>query len=60
MSILSPVDRDLAVVYSPLMPVPFRERLRDRGLRFVEVPDEEFDIDGRERPRAVSTTVCDG
>jgi N-dimethylarginine dimethylaminohydrolase len=27
MSIVSPVDRDLAVVYSALIPVPFRERL---------------------------------
>jgi N-dimethylarginine dimethylaminohydrolase len=42
MSILSPVDRDLAVVYSPLMPVPLREMLIDRGYGFVEVPDEEF------------------
>lgn len=42
MSILSPVDVDLAVVYSPLMPVPFREWLLDRGMRLVEVPDEEF------------------
>lgn len=42
MSIISPVDADLAVVYSPLMPVPFRERLIDLGIRFVEVPDEEF------------------
>jgi N-dimethylarginine dimethylaminohydrolase len=42
MSILSPVDRDLAVVYSPLMPVPFREWLCDRGVRLVEVPDAEF------------------
>jgi N-dimethylarginine dimethylaminohydrolase len=42
MSILSPVDEDLAVVYSPLMPVPFREWLADRGIRFVEVPREEF------------------
>lgn len=42
MSILSPVDRDLAVLYSPLVPVPFRERLRALGYRFVEVPDEEF------------------
>ncbi len=42
MSILSPVDHDLAVVYSPLMPVPFREWLDERGYRFVEVPDEEF------------------
>ena len=46
MSIISPVDRDLAVVYSPLMPVPFREWLRARGIRLVEVPDEEFDSMG--------------
>ena len=42
MSILSPLDRDLALVYSPLMPVPFRNFLLARGLAFVEVPDEEF------------------
>lgn len=46
MSIISPVDRDLAVVYSPLMPVPFRERLLDLGYSLVEVPDEEFDSMG--------------
>jgi N-dimethylarginine dimethylaminohydrolase len=46
MSILSPVDRDLAVVYSPLLPVPFREWLHDREIAFVEVPDEEFDSMG--------------
>lgn len=46
MSILSPVDRHLAVVYSPLMPVPFRERLLDLGYTLVEVPDEEFDSMG--------------
>ena len=42
MSIISPVDRDLAVVYAPLMPVPFREFLLDRGISLVEVPDDEF------------------
>ena len=42
MSVLSPVDKDLAVVYSPLMTVPFREELKTRGIKFVEVPDEEF------------------
>jgi len=46
MSILSPVDRDLAVVYSPLMPVPLRERLLERGVELVEVPPEEFDTLG--------------
>ena len=46
MSLLSPVDRDLAVVYSRLLPVPFREWLLERGIRLVEVPDEEFDTMG--------------
>ena len=36
----------LAVVYSPLLPVPFREFLVDRGYRLVEVPDEEFNSMG--------------
>ncbi len=46
MSFISPVDRDLAVVYSPLMPVSFREWLLERGFTLVEVPDEEFDTMG--------------
>jgi N-dimethylarginine dimethylaminohydrolase len=46
MSIISPVDRDLAVVYSPLMPVPFRSWLLDRGIALVEVPDSEFESMG--------------
>ena len=46
MSILSPVDRDLAVVYSPLMPVTFREALLGLGYTLVEVPDDEFDSMG--------------
>jgi len=43
MSIVSPLDRNLALVYSPLMPVPFRNQLLERGFELVEVPDEEFD-----------------
>ena len=46
MSLISPVDRDLAVVYSRLLPVPFRQLLLDRGFRLVDVPDEEFDSMG--------------
>jgi N-dimethylarginine dimethylaminohydrolase len=42
MSLVSPVDRDLAVVYSPLLPVPFRKLLLGRGYRLIEVPDDEF------------------
>lgn len=43
MSILSPVDKDLAVIYSPYMPIVFRDLLLKRGYRLVEVPDEEFE-----------------
>lgn len=46
MSVLSPIDKDLAVVYSPLMPIKFRNELIDRGFRLVEVPDEEFETMG--------------
>lgn len=46
MSIISPVAPDLAVVYSTLMPVPFREALLERGITLVEVPDAEFDTMG--------------
>ena len=46
MSILSPVDKDLAVVYSPLMPIKFRKELLDRGFKLIEVPDEEFESMG--------------
>ena len=46
MSILSPVDKDLAVVYSPLMPIRFRNLLLNMGYKFVEVPEDEFESMG--------------
>lgn len=46
MSIISMVDRDLAVVYSKYMPVFFREYLLDKGIRLIEVPDDEYDYLG--------------
>jgi N-dimethylarginine dimethylaminohydrolase len=46
MSVISPVDHDLAVVHSPLMPVPFRNRLLDLGMRLVEVHEAEFETLG--------------
>lgn len=42
MSFISPVDKDLAVVYSKQMPIPFREELIRRGYQFIEVPDSEY------------------
>ena len=46
MSVLSPVDKNLAVVYSPLIPIIFRNELIARGFELVEVPEEEFDSMG--------------
>lgn len=46
MSVISPLADDLALVYSPLLPVPFREALLERGITLVEVPDEELDTMG--------------
>ena len=43
MSVFSPVAKDLAVVYSTLMPISFRTLLLDRGYSLVEVPDSEWD-----------------
>jgi N-dimethylarginine dimethylaminohydrolase len=42
MSVFSPVDEKLAVVYSPLLPIGFRNELLARGYELVEVAEEEF------------------
>ena len=46
MSILSPVDTNIAVVYSTLMPITFRNLLLQRGYQLVEVPEDEFESMG--------------
>jgi len=46
MSVISPIDDDLALVYSPLLPIPFREALLSRGISLVDVPKGEFDTMG--------------
>ena len=46
MSVLSPVAANLAVVYSPLIPIVFRNELIARGYELVEVPESEFDSMG--------------
>jgi N-dimethylarginine dimethylaminohydrolase len=42
MSVLSPVDHDLAVVYQPLMPVRLVEFLQSRDFTCFDVPEQEF------------------
>ena len=46
MSFISPLDRDLALVYPRLAPVRLLEMLAERGVEIVEVPDEEFETQG--------------
>jgi dimethylargininase len=46
MSLISPLDDDLALVYSRLAPVRLMELLRERGIDLVEVPDGEFETMG--------------
>ncbi len=46
LSLISLVDHDLAVVYPPLLAVPFWRLLQDRGIRLIEVPEEEFATQG--------------
>jgi N-dimethylarginine dimethylaminohydrolase len=46
MSVFSPVAANIAVIYSPLMPVSFRQELLSRGFTLVEVPESEFDSMG--------------
>lgn len=42
MSMISPLDRDLALIYRPLMSHIFMDWLAAHGIDFVEVPEEEF------------------
>ena len=46
MSFLSPLDRDLALVYPRIAPVRLVELLRERDIAIVEVPDDEFESQG--------------
>jgi dimethylargininase len=46
LSLISPLDEELALVYLPLMPVRLVELLEKRGSDLVEVPDEEFESMG--------------
>jgi N-dimethylarginine dimethylaminohydrolase len=42
MSVLSPVGERKLLVYSRLLPVPFRKRLLESGFELLEVPEAEF------------------
>ena len=46
MSLISPLDHDLALVYPRIAPTRLMWLLAERGIDVVEVPDEEFDTMG--------------
>jgi dimethylargininase len=46
LSLISPLDHDLALVYLPLLPVRLVELLTQRGIELVEVPEEELESMG--------------
>ena len=64
MSFISPLDRDLALVYTRIAPTRLMWLLVERGIEIVEVPDEEFETQGpnvlalgpRSRSRSRATT----
>lgn len=57
MSVLSPVDKNKAVVYSPLIPINFRNLLLKKGFQLIEVPEEEFESMGC-NILAIAPSVC--
>ena len=46
MSNLSPIDHNLYLVYSRLLPVSFRKYLLDQNIELIDVPDEEYESMG--------------
>jgi N-dimethylarginine dimethylaminohydrolase len=46
MSLLSPLDRDLALVYTRIAPVRLMWLLAEHGIEVVQVPDDEFETMG--------------
>jgi dimethylargininase len=46
MSFISPLDRDLALVYPRIAPTRLMWLLAERGISIVEVPDDEFESQG--------------
>ena len=57
MSIISMIDNDLAVVYSKYMPIRFRNFLKERGIKLLEVDDEEYTYLGS-NVLALAPRVC--
>ncbi|MDE2943286.1 MAG: arginine deiminase family protein [Gemmatimonadota bacterium] len=46
LSLVSPLDRDLALIYPRLFPVALHRLMRERGIQLLEAGDEEFRASG--------------
>lgn len=44
MSIISPLDKKLALVFAPLLPAPFYQLLRAHGIALIEASADEFEV----------------
>ncbi|MEA3420296.1 MAG: arginine deiminase family protein [Acidobacteriota bacterium] len=42
LSLISIVDHNMALIYRPLLSVPFWKYLKEHGFQLIEVPEEEF------------------
>ncbi len=42
MSVISPLAPDLALVHAPLLPAPFYQLLKSRGIQLLVAPEDEF------------------
>jgi N-dimethylarginine dimethylaminohydrolase len=58
LSLVSPVDVDLAVAYPQLMPTALWHELRRRGVRLLEAPEEEFACTQATNVLAVAPRKC--
>ena len=43
LSVISPLDHDLALVHAPLVPTPLWQRLHDGGWKLLAAPPQEFE-----------------
>ena len=46
MSIISPLDKDLALIYKPFMPNSFLQWLSDLNIKFIKLSEEEYPLMG--------------
>lgn len=58
LSLISPVDVDLAVAYPPLMPTAFWAELKRREVRLLEVPEREFALTQATNVLTVAPRKC--